>query len=65
VTQRRDFEVGTPVLYSGGSALNLSPVTGYRELDEHNNEPSGSIKGGEYLDWLGDLLASQEGLCSM
>jgi hypothetical protein len=21
---------------------------------EHNNEPSGSIKGGELVDWLGD-----------
>jgi len=26
------------------------------------NEPSGSIKSGEFLE---DLLASQEGLCSM
>jgi hypothetical protein len=32
---------------------------------EHSNELSGSIKGGEFLDWLSDLLASQEGLCSM
>jgi hypothetical protein len=32
---------------------------------EHGDEPSGSIKCGEFLDWLSVLLASQEGLCSM
>jgi hypothetical protein len=32
---------------------------------EHGNEPSGSIKCGEFLDYLSLLLASQEGLCSM
>jgi hypothetical protein len=32
---------------------------------EHGNEPSGSIKCGEFLDYLRVLLASQEGLCSM
>jgi hypothetical protein len=32
---------------------------------EHGNEPSGSIKCGEFLDKLSVLLASQEGLCSM
>jgi hypothetical protein len=32
---------------------------------EHGNEPSGSIKGREFLDQLSILLASQEGLCSM
>jgi hypothetical protein len=31
---------------------------------EHGNEPSGSIKGEEFLDKLSDLV-SQEGLCSM
>jgi hypothetical protein len=31
---------------------------------EHGNETSGSIKGGEFLDWLGDQ-ASEEGLCAM
>jgi hypothetical protein len=31
---------------------------------EHGNEPPGSIKCGEFLDWLSVLLASQ-GLCSM
>jgi len=30
---------------------------------EHGNETSGSIKGGEVLDYLG--VASQKGLCSM
>jgi hypothetical protein len=29
------------------------------------NEPSGSIKGGEFLNWLSVLPASQEGRCSM
>jgi hypothetical protein len=29
------------------------------------NEPSGSIKCGEFLEQVKDLLASQEGLCSM
>jgi hypothetical protein len=32
---------------------------------EHGNEPSGSIKCGEFLDYLSVLLASYEGLCSM
>jgi hypothetical protein len=32
---------------------------------EHGNEPSGSIKCREFLDWLSVLLAFQEGLCSM
>jgi hypothetical protein len=32
---------------------------------EHGNEPSGSIKCGEFLDKLSVLLASQEGLCFM
>jgi hypothetical protein len=32
---------------------------------EYDNEPSGSIKGGEFLDWLNVLLAFQEGLCSI
>jgi hypothetical protein len=32
---------------------------------EHGNEPSGSIKCGEFLEQLSVLLVSQEGLCSM
>jgi hypothetical protein len=32
---------------------------------EYNNEPLGSIKYGEFLDWLSILLASQKGLYSM
>jgi hypothetical protein len=32
---------------------------------EHGDEPSGSIKCGEFLDYLSVHLASQEGLCSM
>jgi hypothetical protein len=32
---------------------------------EHCNEPLGSIKCGEFLDWLSVLLVSQEVLCSM
>jgi hypothetical protein len=32
---------------------------------EHSNEPSGSIKGGEFLDYLFRLLVFQEGLSSM
>jgi hypothetical protein len=31
----------------------------------HGDEPSGSIKCGEFLEYLSVLLASQEGLCSM
>jgi hypothetical protein len=30
---------------------------------DHGNEPSGFIKGGEFLDLLSVLLASQEGPC--
>ena len=32
---------------------------------EYGNELSGSIKCGEFLDYLQNQLASQEGLCSM
>jgi hypothetical protein len=32
---------------------------------EHSNEASGSIKGGEFLDYLSILLSSQEGLYSV
>jgi hypothetical protein len=32
---------------------------------EHGNETSGSIKCGEFLDYLSILLASEEGLCFM
>ena len=32
---------------------------------EYGNELWGSIKCGEFLDWLQNRLASQEGLCSM
>jgi hypothetical protein len=32
---------------------------------EHGNEPSGSIKCGEFLDYLSVLLGSQEELFSM
>jgi hypothetical protein len=32
---------------------------------EHDNEPSCSIKCGEFLDCLSVLIASQEGLCFM
>jgi hypothetical protein len=32
---------------------------------EHDNKPSASIKGGEFLDYLSDYLASREGLCSI
>jgi hypothetical protein len=32
---------------------------------EHGDEPSGSIKCREFLDYLSVLLASQEGLCFM
>jgi hypothetical protein len=38
-------------------------VVGYYE---HDNEPSGSIKGREFLDWLSDIgFSSQARLCSM
>ena len=32
---------------------------------EYGDELSGSIKCGEFLDWLQNQLASQEGLCTM
>jgi hypothetical protein len=32
---------------------------------EHGNEPSGSMKDGEFLDQLSVLLAPQDELCSM
>jgi len=28
-----------------------------------DNEPSGCIKCGEFIDWLKKLLVSEEGLC--
>jgi len=32
---------------------------------EHSNEPFGSIKGGEFLDYLCILSASLQGFCRM
>jgi hypothetical protein len=32
---------------------------------EDGNEYSSSIKDGEFLDYVSDYLASEEGLCSM
>jgi hypothetical protein len=32
---------------------------------KHGNELSGSIKCGEFLDYLSVLLASQAGICSI
>ena len=32
---------------------------------ECGNEPSGYTKRGEFLDWLQNQLASEEGLCCM
>jgi hypothetical protein len=32
---------------------------------ECGNEPSGSVKCGKFLELAEDLLASQEGLCSV
>jgi hypothetical protein len=46
----------------GIDSYGSGPLTGF---SEHGNEPSGSIKSGEFLDWLSVQLASQEGLCSM
>jgi hypothetical protein len=37
----------------------------WRALVNAVMEPSGSIKCGEFLDYLKNLLASQVGLCSM
>jgi hypothetical protein len=36
-----------------------------QDRDRCGNELSGSIKCGEFLDYLKNQLASQEGLCSM
>jgi hypothetical protein len=52
--------VGTCGIYASGSGLGL--VAGFCE---HGNEPSGSIKDGEFPDCLERLLVSQEGTCSM
>jgi hypothetical protein len=43
----------------------LCSVHGEDEKYMQNNEPLGSIKDWEFLDWLSVLLASQEGLCSL
>jgi hypothetical protein len=32
---------------------------------ENVNEPTGPIKGREFLDYLSVLIRSQEGICSM
>jgi hypothetical protein len=32
---------------------------------EHGNESSGSVKDGEFLDYLSVLSVSREGLCCM
>jgi hypothetical protein len=51
-------EIGFP----GVDWIYLAPVA---DSCENSNEPSGSIKGGEFLEYLCIMLASQEGLCSM
>ena len=47
---------------TGWSWLRIQQVAGTCGYGE---EPSGSIKCGEFLDYLPTRLASQEGLCSM
>ena len=37
----------------------------FADACECGNEPSGSVKSGEFLDQLQTSLASQEGLCTM
>jgi hypothetical protein len=32
---------------------------------EHGNEPSVSIKGGEFIDWLSDYWLLEKGFCSI
>jgi hypothetical protein len=44
------------------SGSGLDWFAGFRK---DGNEPSASVKGGEFLDNLSVLLASQEELCSM
>jgi len=38
-------------VWTGFSLLWIGPIGG---SSEHGNEPSGSIKGGEFLEWLSD-----------
>ena len=45
-----------------GVGSGLGQVAGTRE---YGDEPSGSIKCGEFLDLLRNQSASQEGLCAM
>jgi hypothetical protein len=49
-------------MWIGFIVLRIGQVAG---SCEHGNEPSCSIKFGEFLDYLSVLSASQEGLCSM
>jgi hypothetical protein len=50
------------VVGTGCSWLRIGTAGGHCEC---SNEPSVSIKCGEFLDYLQNQLASQEGLCSM
>jgi hypothetical protein len=50
----------------GGHALESSG-SGFAQMAgsfEHGNEPSSSIKCGEFFDFAEELRVSQEGLCS-
>jgi hypothetical protein len=51
----------------GGCGLDISGsgLASFVGYCEHGNEPSGFIKGGEFLGQLSVLLAAQVGLCSM
>jgi hypothetical protein len=59
---RRIFRKWVVGGWNGSSWLRIGTVAGTCEC---GNEPSGSVKCGEFLDIVGNRLYSQEGLCSM
>jgi hypothetical protein len=61
-TTETDFREQGLGVWTGSSGSGYGPVAGSYE---HGNEPSSSIKGGEFLYYLSVLLASQTGLCSL
>jgi hypothetical protein len=51
---RWDGNIRTDLREIGSEDVNWMNLAQDRDQCEHGNEPSGSIKGREFLDWLSD-----------
>jgi hypothetical protein len=68
--RRSEDNIKTEFKKQGGGYMSGSDSSGAGKGSmagccQHNNKPSGSIQGGEFLDQQQRLLASQRNLCSM